>query len=508
MCQKQAKAKGWSIGSRTSAYEILGGITPLMIAYAKGGNRALDNYFFITRNKENLAPMQIVIGDQHIFDFWIADYDKGLIRRPECYLWIDMATKVIYGIAFDVHYSSYTVKEALRIGLNRFGLFDCTYNDNGSSECSKATNAIVDDLIRYGANMQDISELYKTDDGVYVVEDESGEILETADSQKEWNRKHRRIFANVKNAKAKDIERFFRTLEARLDARMIPGRVATLGAPADVDEEERKRLFEAKKNLNLLTEEEFIRVVLEELDAYEHTPHSALKGMTPTEAINRKVVEGWKPRMLDETAVNLILAERKSCKVQRGRVLINGIWYQSDDTSSIDDSYVVDRGLYALDGQSIEVRYNKFDPEIAWAIVDNDVRLLAPVKTVEMLDDNAMKKAIEHKRKQMKAIRETFKDKTQIVGEISYKAPLIEAVKPAEIEDAKESVKPVRKNNARPIRSTIHKSKRDRYKWCLEMLIDGAGLDPKDEEFMSAYQLSAEYEEYEEYWNSLEKKVR
>lgn len=54
-----AKAKGWRIGGRTGAYEILADIHPALVAYASGGRRALDNrFFYIMRDSTVLSPFQ------------------------------------------------------------------------------------------------------------------------------------------------------------------------------------------------------------------------------------------------------------------------------------------------------------------------------------------------------------------------------------------------------------------------------------------------------------------
>lgn len=510
--QIEAKNQGWKYGSRSSAFNLLGEVDHLLIAYARGGNRALDNYFYITRDSNALEPMQIVIGDQHIFDWWIADYEQGIIRRPECYLWEDMATKLIYGIAFDVKYSSSTVKEALRLGLYRFGAFDCTYNDNGSSECSKAINSIVDDLISLQMSASDISELYKTPEGYYVVVDDEGEVVESARSVEEWRRKHRRIFANVKNAKAKDIERFFRTLEARLDARHLPGRVATPGANAAIDEVERARLERQKDNHELLTIEEFQIVVLEELKAYENSRHATLK-MTPLEKLNQKIAAGWRPRFFEHEVVDLILADRQIRKVERGRVTVGNVTFIGEEMIT-EEGRFADVGLWKFDGKSVEVRFNKHDMSYAYAVVaEGDIRPLKRVESVTMLDDEAMTEALAAKRRQMRAVREAFKELTKPIDGLTLKSRQTPKIRMAERiqeslpdiidgdlkEEVGKQISSITKQKVVPLRP-LHASQRDWYRWCLDMVITGNALPEKDHEFMVRYEKSKEYEMSKIYW--------
>ncbi|MBQ7619907.1 MAG: hypothetical protein IJS51_07230, partial [Treponema sp.] len=103
-CAKaEAERQGWSIGSEASAYVHARNISPAMKMLAKGGQRALDNMFYISRDLSKLKPFQLIVGDQHIFDFWCenpyAKGDKDKYIRAECYLWLDMATRLVYGIS-------------------------------------------------------------------------------------------------------------------------------------------------------------------------------------------------------------------------------------------------------------------------------------------------------------------------------------------------------------------------------------------------------------------------
>lgn len=512
--QVVAKEKGWRIGSRSSAYEILGRISKLHVGYAKGGNRFLDNSFPIYRDCKALRPMQIIIGDQHIFDHWIADYDTGLIRRPECYLWLDMGTKLIYGIAFDVHYCADTVREALRVGLRRFGRFECTYNDNGSSETSKAITSMIDDLLKLDMHAEDVAELSKTPEGVYIVADANDNIVSTAINQEDWRKQHRRIYANVKNAKAKDIERFFRTLNERLDARMLPGRCASPGADSAVDEVERARLEKQKNNHELLTEMEFIQVIFEELQAYENASHGSL-GMSPAAYLNQKIEGGWKPRQISEQAIELLVSERTKRVVRNGRVEINNIWYWGEELSATNGE-LNDVGLWNYHEQRVEVRYDKYDPSHAYALVNGSARYLEPVKANVMLDEQAMEEAIAAKRRQMKAVRDAFNALVKPIGSVLYQPqratirkiqpeeyieesdPKLQAAVQKRLEDTRTVAKPI------PFLA-LHASSYDRYRWCLDMLIRDIELPMKDQAFMSSYERSDEYKNNKTYWEMYRK---
>lgn len=84
--RKRAEQEGWSIGSEQSAYVHARKISPAMIMLAKGGQRALDNMFYISRDLSKLKPFQLIVGDQHRFDFWCLADDGKTYIRAECYL--------------------------------------------------------------------------------------------------------------------------------------------------------------------------------------------------------------------------------------------------------------------------------------------------------------------------------------------------------------------------------------------------------------------------------------
>lgn len=501
---------GWRIGSRTSAYNILGEVHPLLSEFAVGGNRALDNYFYIARDLDSLRPFQMVVGDQHIFDYWIADYETGLIRRPECYLWIDMHTRLIYGIAFaERSYNTDTVKQALRMGLYRWGRFEVTYNDNGSSECSKAAREMIDDLLKYGMETKDYSDMFRTPDGRYVVENEDGEIVDALPTAGSWNRRCRRIYAKVKNAKTKPIERFFRSFEKRLDSRALPGKCATPGASAAVDELEQARLRHQKDKHLLLTMDQFVQVVLEELNAYEQERHATLK-MSPIEKLKQGMDKGFdlKGRKFGSSyEIELLVADRKLCTVQRGRVLVDGVWYQGD-LQSATSGVLEDKGLYRYDGKRVEIRYNRHDPDFCFAIVNGEARQLHQVRLTPMLDQNAMVEAMADKHLQMAAVRDAYYALTKPIGNVLYQPPREERIRQAERVDDTPLLPQDRKTSKTVPHLPLHPSKRRRYQWCLDMLAAGAPLSDEDTAFIQNYRTTDEYAQYADYWHIYEQKAQ
>lgn len=521
--QSEAQRMNWRIGSRSSAFRILKDIPSIITRYAIGGNRALDNYFYIKRNWDSLEPAAVLIGDQHIADFWVVDdrnAENPYYFRPTFYVWEDAATRCVAGIAVDEDYSSETVLNALYMAISRFGYFKATYNDNGTSECSNAVVTVIDEIIRLTggkSRMFDLSELYKTSDGRYAVEDPDGNIVDIASDEKAWRNKYRRIYAQVKNAKAKPIERLFSTLEMKMAERGIPGHVVTPECPADQEEKESAVLERQKKNKEILTLEEFVREMIITISEYEATRHSSL-GMTPLEKVNEWIRKGWRPVYPESRAdLDFIFLSRKKAKIRKGRVTIDGIDFIGEDLKNV-NGRLLDVGLVLHEGESVEVRYNAMDMSHAYAVFPeaepgSRIRALKAVEAIDMLDEKKLSEAIGWKRRCMKTVRESFailaspetgkpRDEKRLPTEIE-KADMalecIEEVRPQEdIPALEEQPKAPRIKPARP----LFGSSFERFRWCCDMLIGNFELDEKDREFCERYKLGEEYQENSEYWEA------
>ena len=521
--QSEAQRMNWRIGSRSSAFRILKDIPSIITRYAIGGNRALDNYFYIKRNWGSLEPAAVLIGDQHIADFWVVDdrnAENPYYFRPTFYVWEDAATRCVAGIAVDEDYSSETVLNALYMAISRFGYFKATYNDNGTSECSNAVVTVIDEIIRLTggkSRMFDLSELYKTSDGRYAVEDPDGNIVDIASDEKAWRNKYRRIYAQVKNAKAKPIERLFSTLEMKMAERGIPGRVVTPGCSADQEEKESAVLERQKKNKEILTLEEFVREMIITISEYEATRHSSL-GMTPLEKVNEWIRKGWRPVYPESRAdLDFIFLSRKKAKIRKGRVTIDGIDFIGEDLKNV-NGRLLDVGLVLHEGESVEVRYNAMDMSHAYAVFPeaepgSRIRALKAVEAIDMLDEKKLSEAIGWKRRCMKTVRESFailaspetgkpRDEKRLPTEIEKADMALECIeeeRPQEdIPALEEQPKAPRIKPARP----LFGSSFERFRWCCDMLIGNFELDEKDREFCERYKLGEEYQENSEYWEA------
>ena len=505
---QEAAKMGWSCGSEQSAYLYLRDINTALTMYASGGRRALDNMFYIMRDLSNLDPFQIVVGDQHRFDFWCLD-DDGTLFRPECYLWLDMRTRLVYGIAFDRHYNTSTVLRALRMGVQLFGKFGSTYNDNGSAECSGWADVVVEQLQLYGMRFgSDNSELYKLQDGRYVCEDEDGNILEYVQSREEWHRSNRRIFANVKNAKTKPIERFFSSLEQMLLDRCLPGYVKEVGMSAPEEEEAARRLQWQQKSGYILTYQEFIREVVLAIDDYQQRKHASL-GRSPKEELQNAIEGGFRQIFLNPADIRYLFMNQTSVKVQGDRIRLNNRWYQGPALTQA--MVLQNRGsLVGLSGKKVLVRFDPEDPESeAYAIDPRDNRpiILSIIDKIPMLDDDAASRKLEHKHSNINAVTGAYKtitDNKQLLSDNTFSRPYLEAKKAAQEVGASSSAptaQPDNRNYASEIADRILEevqvkqkfkrvftTDRDRFFDLVDQRLANKPLTATDKEFMDKYE--------------------
>lgn len=415
--KEEAERNGWQIGSESSAYVHARNISPAMKMLAAGGQRALDNMFYISRDLSKLKPFQLIVGDQHIFDYWClnpyATGKKDQYIRAECYLWLDMATRLVYGVSFDIAYNTHTVTRALRVGIKRFGKFESTYNDNGSSEKSKLADDIVGRLQNYGVRFLDEADLYHADNGRYIVEDTEGLVVDVVPTKAEWEKQHRRIFARVKNAKTKPIERFFNTLEQILRDQCLPGLVKGVAISAPEEEQATKRLEWQKKNGYILSYDDFIKSVVHALDIYENRVHSTL-GCSPKEKLEQYKRAGWMPTMIDPRDEAYLFMESTTRQVKGDRIELNGIEYIGPDLTQ--EMILQNRGtLVAYNRQKVEIRYDPENLDLGVFAIEpgtNHAIALRPVKKIDMLNEQEMVEQLEWKKRNMRAVQQAFETAT------------------------------------------------------------------------------------------------
>ncbi len=510
-----AKKKGWKIGKESSAFGYLRSLNPLLEKYAKGGRRALDNVFYILRDLSDLEPFEIIVGDQHRFDFWVKDAQSGEIFRPECFLWLDMRTRLVYGISVAKKYDKYIVGHAMRMGLLRFGKFKSCYTDNGRPELSHYVNQIIGDIARYGEfKNDDVANLYKSEEG-YVIESAKGGVEEIVETSYAWHKK-----AKAYNAKAKPIERFFRTFEALLRDLGIPGAVRSIRSLPEDAAMDDKRLKNLIKNDRLFTFDEFLLKLFDAIEIYNTRKHSSLKRSPTEELMYAYTKEGFTPRFIDTNEIDFILLARAKRRVSRGRIQLNQTIYEGEE---INDKNIDKKpGLWHLpDKTLVEIRYDIFNPKGVIAILpDGDARYLHTAEKSSMKNRKLTSKLIGKKRQMIDAVVKKYKALTQPIPKIveyskQKRISIDEESTEKDKKLLKENFEDIRKKaqkmveesqNTKPIiaKRRIFKSDWEYYKWTLEIQASDLSLSAKDRLFVRKYEEKMDEDE-RSYWDAYRK---
>jgi putative transposase len=500
----EAHRRHWQIGCEASArWWYKKKATPLLLAYQKGGLRALDNLLPpVLRDYSDLAPFEMLVGDQHRFDFWVVDDETGDVFRPECYMWQDLRTRVIYGAAIDRKYDAQLIGLALRIGMRAFGSFKSIYTDNGRPEVSKYVMGIMADIRSMGMAW-DVS-LEQPMDILDVDVEEVNPCVILPGTHKR---------AIVKNAKAKMIEGTFDIFENILRSHFrIPGNVKRLSDgihDQDVDQEEAKRLAQ---NGKLLLASEFYLYVYRAIDYYNRQKmHRGVlrewawkprpKEATPFDCLkNCYMVDGWRPVRVSDEAADLIFLSKASRIVHMGRIEFNGERFEND-------------ALLQHHGERVDLRYNPIEADTLFVFYRNRYLCTArPVEYSSMKDADLAERKIIEKRERRKAIADSFRAMTQAIpdfrnySEVSVlekTATLIGADKKRIADERMESAReytqeeldtkvariealqglPVRTGKPLPVRPSLFLNDLARYEWCIKYMKAGGALQTEDLKF-------------------------
>ena len=136
---KKAIKENWAIGSYKSFARLLDKKEiKAMLLRATAGDRGVRNEIapFVKRDLNAYESMELVCGDQIVFDFNAISPD-GSVVNPNAYVWVDMGSGAVIGV--DVvfgKYNSQSVGRSLKMAL-KFGVADAIYTDNGKPELSK-----------------------------------------------------------------------------------------------------------------------------------------------------------------------------------------------------------------------------------------------------------------------------------------------------------------------------------------------------------------------------------
>jgi putative transposase len=496
----EAQKRGWNIGGYESA---LGWCkkktTPQLLALQRGGYRALDNTLPpVLRSYADLAPFEILVGDQHRFDFWVMDDDTGEIFRPEGFFWQDLRSRLFYGGAVDKKYDSQLIGLALRIGCRLFGGFNAIYTDHGKPELSRYIMGIMAAVKSLGMSVERTVD-GTTDDGRRTTDD--GETINPCMILPGTHKK-----AIVRNAKAKMIEGTFNVFEGILrDHFKVPGSVKRLNASGEEQDIDQKEIDCLARSGKLLTFSEFAATMYKAMDYYnkEKVHRGVLKEWAwkpkpktavPMDCLRACFASGWRPRWLSSEDIDLVFlarADRGGRMVDRGRISFKNQLYEHD-------------ALERLHKTRVEVRYDCMDPE--WVLCFKDGEFICravPVEYSSMKDQDLAGRKIAEKAVRRRASLKTYRDLTTNIPNFLNVSQIPmderpEAVTGTPMQRKKIMENRVPKQTAEELAADVamienyrHRNKPlfsipvDRYQWCIDQ---GSGISEEDRAFMEEYE--------------------
>jgi len=511
----EAHRRGWTIGGYESAnWWFDKRWNPCLDALQRGGMRALDNILPpILRDYSDLAPFQILVGDQHRFDRWVMDEDTGEIFRPEGYLWQDLRSRTIYGAAVDKKYDAWLIGLALRIGVSLYGAFHSIYTDNGKPELSRFVTAILANLNSHGMNWE------KTDEIVTDLLDVDAEDISPCCILPGTHRK-----AIVKNAKAKMIEgTFHRIEEIMASVMLLPGQTKKMSDDIhwqDIDHQEAQKLAAQGK---LLTSREFALAMYRACDYYNNkkTHRGVLAEwswrpkpaqVTPHDCLRACYNDGWRPRRISSDAADLLFLARDTRIINKGQISLNNEFYVHDD-------------LIELHKKRVDIRYNPMTYSEVHVFQGGKYLCTAyPVERSSMINDDLASHKIAEKRERRRRFAEQFKQISSIapdfrqystVPEAERVAALIGSDRTRRAIENKEATRPITQEeldikvraleelnripakSAKPLagpRPAYWMSDAARHDWCINAFVDGT-IPEDDRQWMEQYEAAMDQDD-------------
>lgn len=290
----------------------------------------------IRRSRDELKPMDVVVGDVHPIDIAMTRPD-GSIAYPRAICWHDVATNRLFvclvllekgeGIK-QVHVAS-----AFAAMCSDWGLPKTLYLDNGSEYSWHEMMSAFSEISRLTQSFErqfSVGELAA-----------NGEFRELVDAQRQV------IRANPYNAPAKPIEGLFSVIENTVLS-MIPGWTGG-------DRMRSKTHNVGKEPLPYPgTWDEFHAAIATAVSFYHiTTQRGTMAGLSPSQAYGTHIEAGWTRTHVDERVLLMAFADEETRKVGGGYVTWDGIEYYDD-------------ALLTYTGQTLKVRVSRHDPRYAF----------------------------------------------------------------------------------------------------------------------------------------------
>ena len=323
---EKAKENGWRIGTRGTLMRLLAQaasqIAPAIVI-KRGGSTAFTKSVAPLTSRDLLKydSLDVIVGDQHIFDFLVLDA-KGNVVRPECYMFADMGSRFFLGFKGTLgHYNSNDVAAAFYDAC-RYGVPKAVYTDMGKPELSKHFEQLT-------KNMTGLTEFFdysKIKSDLTPTPLQNGEGLTIAAIERVEHK-----VAIGRRPVSKPIEGFFAIIEKWLYDET--GGVGYTKRVADPDENLKiiAAAEKAKRQGKLLGYEEFFECVFRVFDRWNSHLISTDK-IIPEERFFENLKQNPRPR-IDERFLDFMILPEKIVHVRQSKIKLNGMEYYHPELS-------------------------------------------------------------------------------------------------------------------------------------------------------------------------------
>lgn len=360
-------------GERPSIHQVRRWLAKLSPEAREAGRRTPQELKalqpFRRRLTKNLLPCDVITADGHCFDAEVLNPRTGKPYRPEITTIIDVATRRILGISIGEAESTIGVMDALRDAVTRGGMFAVFYVDNGSGFANDTVREVVE---RLGGTM---------------------------------------THALPYNSQARGlVERVHKTIWVN-SSKKLP---SYIGADMDkhagtkVHRISRKQLREQGTTRLIPTLAEFLPGVEYEIEQYHNRPHRglpkirdpqtlALRHMSPNEAWDAAIANGWEPMRAPAHMATDLLRPQIVRPVRRGEIALHGHRYFLEDLRHIHDEQV--RVAYDFRDASRVWVHTLAGEFIGEALVDGNASDYMPKAVIEQAyerrEQGQMKRALD-----------------------------------------------------------------------------------------------------------------
>ncbi|MBO2924921.1 transposase [Pseudomonas asiatica] len=284
---------------------------------------------FRRRSTKNLFPGDVYTADGHKFDAEVINPHTGKPYRPEITTVLDVATRRVVGVSVGEAESAIGVLDALRDAV-RECMFSIFYVDNGSGFANDTVREVVD---RLGGTMTHSLPYNSQARG-----------LSERGHQTIWVRAAKKLTSYI----GADMDKHAGTKVHRIG---------------------RKQLRQTGRSQLIPEFGVFMAGLEQEIADYNGTPHRGLtkvrdhesglmRHMTPNEAWESAISEGWEPMRAPNELVESLMRPQITRTTRRGEIAWAGNTYFMAD-------------LTALHGQEIRIAYDVRDSSQVWAYTDS-----------------------------------------------------------------------------------------------------------------------------------------